>query len=141
MPTSSQSGTYTGYTNAYNGSNQYNFAAKHDGQLFFTATNGGTATAPDTSPSNPEAKYYAPLQQLSTDLSSNTRLAKYNLITPDQYNDMHSALTGGFTYNGAHYTGDQSSDRRRRQLPLDHRAGDRSLAGLPEQRRDRDLVR
>ncbi len=108
VPTSSQSGTYTG-TNAYNGSNQFNFAAKHDGQLFFTATNGGTATAPDTSPSNPEAKYYAPLQQLSTDLSSNTGLAKYNLITPDQYNDMHSALTGGFTYNGTHYTGDQSA--------------------------------
>ena len=62
-------------TNAYNGSNQFNFAAKHDGQLFFTATNGGTATTPDTSPSNPEAKYYAPLQQLPTDLSSNTGLA------------------------------------------------------------------
>ncbi len=34
---------------------------------------------------------------------------RYNLITPDQYNDMHSALTGGFTYNGVHYTGDQSA--------------------------------
>ncbi len=108
VPTSSFSGTSSAYTNAYNGSNQYNFAVKHDGQLFFTATNGGTSTAPDFSPSNPEAQYYAPLQQLQTDLNNNT-VARYNLITPDQYNDMHSSLTGGFTYNGTHYTGDQAS--------------------------------
>ncbi len=102
VPTSSFSGTSAAYTNAYNGSNQYNFAVKHDGQLFFTATNGGTATAPDTSPSNPETPYYAPLQQLSTDLANNT-VAKYNWITPDQYNDMHSALNTNFTYNGVTY--------------------------------------
>ncbi len=102
VPTSSFSGTSSGYTNAYNGSNQYNYAVKHDGQLFFTATNGGTATAPNTSPSNPETPYYAPLQQLSTDLTDNT-VAKYNWITPDQYNDMHSALNTNFTYNGVTY--------------------------------------
>jgi len=102
VPTSSFSGTSASYTNPYNGSHQYNFAVKHDGQLFFTATNGGTATAPDTSPSNPEAKFYAPLQQLSTDLTNNT-VAKYNWITPDQYNDMHSALNTDFTYNGVTY--------------------------------------
>ncbi len=102
VPTSSFSGTSANYTNPYNGSSQYNFAAKHDGQLFFTATNGGTATAPDTSPSNPEAKYYAPLQQLSTDLANNT-VARYNLITPDQYNDMHSSLNTNFIYNGVTY--------------------------------------
>ena len=102
VPTSSFSGTSASYTNPYNGSHQYNFAAKHDGQLFFTATNGGTATAPDTSPSNPETPYYAPLQQLSTDLANNT-VAKYNWITPDQYNDMHSSLNTSFTYNGVTY--------------------------------------
>ena len=102
VPTSSFSGTSASYTNPYNGSHQYNFAAKHDGQLFFTATNGGTATAPDTSPSNPETPYYAPLQQLSTDLANNT-VAKYNWITPDQYNDMHSSLNTAFTYNGVTY--------------------------------------
>jgi phosphatidylinositol-3-phosphatase len=102
VPTSSFSGTSPDYTNPYNGSHQYNFAVKHDGQLFFTATNGGTATAPDTSTSNPEAKYYAPLQQLQTDLTNNT-VAKYNWITPDQYNDMHSALNTNFTYNGVTY--------------------------------------
>ncbi|MEH2193919.1 MAG: alkaline phosphatase family protein [Nostoc sp.] len=103
VPLSSVSGTSADYTNAYNGSNQYNFAAKHDGQLFFTDTNGGN----DPTPSNPEASHYAPLQQLSTDLANNT-VGKYNLITPDQYNDSHTALTDGFTYNGVHYTGDEA---------------------------------
>ena len=36
-------------------------------------------------------------------------MARYNLITPDQYNDMHSALSGGFTYHGVSYTGDQAA--------------------------------
>ena len=102
VPLKSFSGTSAAYTNAYNGSNQYNFAAKHDGQLFFTATNGSTTT-PNFDPSNPEAKYYAPLQQLQTDLNNNT-VAQYNLITPDQYNDMHSSLNTDFTYNGVTYT-------------------------------------
>jgi hypothetical protein len=98
------SGTSAAYTNPYNGSNQYNFAPKHDGQLFFQATNGGDGF----SPSNPEAPYYAPLQQLQTDLNNDT-VASYNLITPDQYNDMHSYLNAGFTYQGTYYTGDQAA--------------------------------
>src|SRR5262249_51171917 len=104
VPLTSFSGTSPAYTNQYNGSNQYNFAAKHVGQLFFTGTNGGN----DPSTSNPKAKYYAPLQQLQTDLANNT-VARYNQIIPNQYNDMHSALTAGFTYNGVHYTGDQAA--------------------------------
>ena len=36
-------------------------------------------------------------------------MAKYNWITPDQYNEMHSPLSGGFTYQGVHYTGDQAA--------------------------------
>jgi hypothetical protein len=104
VPLKSFSGTSSAYTNPYNGSNQYAFAAKHDGQLFFTATNGGD----NLTPSNPEAQYYAPLQQLQTDLTNNT-VAMYNLITPDLYNDMHTPLSGGFTYNGTHYTGDQAA--------------------------------
>jgi hypothetical protein len=102
VPTSSLSGTSTSYVNPYNGSNQYNFAVKHDGQLFFTDTNGGTLPAPNTSPANPETQYYAPLQQLTTDLTNNT-VARYNWITPDQYNDMHTALNTNFTYNGVTY--------------------------------------
>ena len=42
------------------------------------------------------------MQQLSTDLTNNT-VARYNWITPDQYNDMHSALNTNFTYNGVTY--------------------------------------
>lgn len=107
VPTSSLSGTSSAYTNAYNGSNQYNFAAKHVGQLFFTDTNGGTATAPNTTLANPEAAHYAPLQQFQADLTNNA-VSRYNVIVPDQYNDMHSSLSNGFTYNGIHYTGDSS---------------------------------
>lgn len=95
------------YSNAYNGSNYYGFAPKHDGQLFFTDTNGSSGS-PNFSPSNPEAQFYAPLQQLQTDLN-NATVARYNMITPDLYNDMHNAMPGGFTYNGHTYTGDQSA--------------------------------
>jgi hypothetical protein len=92
--------TYQRYTNAYNGSHQYNFACKHDGTLFFEDTNGGN----DRTTANKEAAHHLPLQQLQADLDSNT-VARYNLVTPDQYNDMHSALNGGFTYHDATYTG------------------------------------
>jgi hypothetical protein len=99
VPLKRFSGTSADYTNPYNGSHQYDFAPKHDGTLFFTATNGGN----DFSPSNPEAEFYAPLQQLQTDLNNNT-VARYNVITPDQFNDMHSSLNTDFTYNGMTFT-------------------------------------
>jgi len=102
VPTTSFSGTSTAYTNPYNGSDQYNYAVKHNPFPFFTATNGGTATAPNTSPSNPQSQNYAPLQQLKTDLNNNS-VEQFNWITPDQYNDMHSSLNTSFTYNGVTY--------------------------------------
>jgi hypothetical protein len=98
VPLASFSGTSASYTNPYNGSNQYNFAAKHDGSLFFTATNGGN----DPTSANAESGFYAPMQQLSSDLANNT-VAQYNWITPDQYNDMHSSLNTNFVYNGTTY--------------------------------------
>lgn len=101
VPLNSFSGTSASYTNAYNGSSQYDYASKHNPQLFFTDTNGGN----DPTSANSEVGHYAPLQQLATDLTNNT-VAKYNWITPDQFNDMHTTLTGGFTYNGVSYTGD-----------------------------------
>ena len=101
VPLTSFSGTSTNYTNPYNGSHQYNFAVKHDGSLFYADTNGGNVG--DTT--NTEASHYLPLQQLQTDLTNNT-VGQYNLITPDQYNDMHTALSGGFSYQGVHYTGE-----------------------------------
>jgi phosphatidylinositol-3-phosphatase len=98
VPLTSFSGQSGSYTNAYNGSHQYNYAAKHNPQVFFTDTNGGN----NPTASNPQAKNYAPMQQLATDLASNT-VSRYNWITPNQYNDMHSALNTNFTYNGVTY--------------------------------------
>jgi phosphatidylinositol-3-phosphatase len=96
VPLASFSGSSTTYTNPYNGSNQFNYAAKHNPQVFFTDSNA---------PGN--AANYAPLTQLQNDLKNNT-VARYNWIAPDQYNDAHSTLNGGFTYKGVHYTGDQA---------------------------------
>jgi hypothetical protein len=45
---------------------------------------------------------------LSNDSATNPTVGAYNWITPNQYNDMHTALNGGFTYNGTHFTGDQA---------------------------------
>src|SRR3989441_12023296 len=59
--------------------------------VFFYDTNGGN----DATQNNRLASHYAPLQQLSIDLLNDT-VADYNWITPNQYNDMHTALTGGF---------------------------------------------
>src|SRR5262249_10148120 len=33
----------------------------------------------------------------------------YNWITPNQFNDAHSVLAGGFTYNGTPFTGNQAA--------------------------------
>jgi hypothetical protein len=88
-------GTHNGNTvvaNPYNGSLQYNYAVKHNPMAFFS----------DTATQNVEQ-----MSQLQSDLNSNT-VGRYNWITPDQYNDMHTALNGGFTYNGQHFTGDQA---------------------------------
>jgi hypothetical protein len=90
-PIHSNSGTYTTVPNVYNGSLQYDYAAKHNPMIFFSDTNGGN----DSTPSNPAATFYAPLQQLQIDLTANTA-ARYNWITPNQFNDMHSSLSGGY---------------------------------------------
>ncbi len=88
--------------NAYNASNQYGYAAKHNPMVFFTDTNG------DGNPalSNPMAKNYAPLQQLAFDLADG-HVADYNWITPDVFNEMHSRLRAGF----AGFSGDAANIR------------------------------
>ena len=91
-PTNSASGT-NGPVNPYNGTTQYNYAVKHNPLAFFN----------DSALAN-----VYPLAQLFTDLANND-VGRYNWITPDQYNDAHSSLNNGFTYNGVHYTGDQSA--------------------------------
>jgi phosphatidylinositol-3-phosphatase len=89
-PITNRAGTYTTVPNTFNGSRQFDYAAKHNPQIFFSDTNGGN----DATPASPAAGKYAPLQQLFTDLNNKT-VANYNWITPNQFNDMHTALTGG----------------------------------------------
>jgi len=103
VPLSSFSGVFGSGLNQYNGSNQFNYAAKHNPQVLFTDTNGGD----DPSTANALSTHYAPLQQLATDLANNA-VANYNWITPDQYNDMHTSLNGG--YKGL--TGDSANIRQ-----------------------------
>lgn len=91
VPLSSFSGNFANGVNQFNGSTQYNYAAKHNPQVFFSDTNGGD----NPTASNPLSANYAPLQQMFIDLENNT-VAEYNWITPNQYNDMHTALSGGF---------------------------------------------
>lgn len=91
-PTNSVSGT-NGPVNPFNGSTQYNYAVKHNPMAFFA----------DTAVQN-----VYPLSQLLQDLADNI-IGRYNWITPDQYNDAHSTLNGGFTYQGVHYTGDAAN--------------------------------
>lgn len=94
VPLKSLSGVFDpgNFLNAYNDSTQYNYAPKHNPMVFFTDTNGNG----DTTTANGERYHYAPLQQLPFDLKYN-QVAGYNWITPDQYNDQHSGLTGGFS--------------------------------------------
>jgi hypothetical protein len=104
VPLVSISGVFaSGSFNAFNSSSQFNYAAKHNPMVFFTDTNGGD----DTTTANPLRNQYAPLQQLFLDLASNT-VADYNWITPNQFNDMHTGLAGG--YKGL--TGDAAKIRQ-----------------------------
>ena len=90
-PIKSLSGNFVHGVNQFNGSTQFNYAVKHNPQAYFTDSNGGN----DLTAANPERLQYAPLQQLFVDLSNNA-VAQYNWITPNQFNDQHTALTGGF---------------------------------------------
>jgi hypothetical protein len=95
----SKSGTSTTVLNPYYNTYQYNYAVKHNPMAFFTDTAG---------------KNVSTFDQLRADMASDTRsggnpnpssnFAQYNWITPNQYNDMHSALSANFTYNGVTYT-------------------------------------
>lgn len=102
VPLVSSSGLFNpgSMLNEYSDTLQYNYAPKHNPMVFFPDTNGNG----DTTTANPERFHYAPLQQLAFDLENN-RVADYNWITPDQYNEMHSGLSGGF----AGMTGDAAN--------------------------------
>jgi len=91
VPLTSFSGNFASGVNQFNGSTQFNYAAKHNPQVFFSDSSGGD----DPTPANPLSQNYAPLQQLFVDLANHT-VADYNWISPNQFNDMHTALKGGF---------------------------------------------
>jgi len=91
-----------GPLNPYNSTLQYNYAAKHNPMVLFDDTNGGN----NSLPTNRLSRHYAPLQQLAFDLATNS-VADYTWITPNQFNEMHSGLNGGF----AGQTGDASNIR------------------------------
>jgi hypothetical protein len=90
-PAASASGT--GSVNIYNGTTEYSYAVKHNPMEFFTDT---------------QNQNVYPMARLFTDLAAGT-VGRYNWITPDQYNEMHSSLPGGYTYNGTAWTGDQAA--------------------------------
>ncbi len=92
-PTNSASGTSATVINPYYGTGQYNYAVKHNPMAFFTDTYNQNVYE---------------LTNLFNDLTNNT-VGRYNWITPNQYNDAHSTLSGGFTYHGTNFTGDQAS--------------------------------
>ena len=79
--------------NPYNGTTQYNYGVKHNPMAFFNDTQNQNCY---------------PLTNFWTDLTNNN-IGRYNWITPDQYNEWHSALSGGYTYNGVAWTGDQAA--------------------------------
>ena len=91
VPLASFSGNFVSGVNQFNGSTQFNYAAKHNPQVFFLDSSGGN----DPTPANPLSHNYAPLQQLFVDLTNHT-VADYNWISPNQFNDMHTALKGSF---------------------------------------------
>ncbi len=90
-PLFSVNGTFASGINAYNYSNQYNYAAKHNPMIYFADTAGGCVRTT----ANTQRLNYAPLQQFALDLQNDT-LAEYNWITPNQFNDQHTTLTNGY---------------------------------------------
>jgi hypothetical protein len=79
--------------NPYNGSTDYLYAVKHNPTAFFSDT---------------ETQNVYPLTVFLNQLTNN-QVGRYNWITPDEYNEMHTALPSGFTYHGTTYTGDQAA--------------------------------
>jgi len=89
----SSAGMLPSGTNIYNGSTEFDYTAKHNPMEFFTDT---------------QNQNVYPLAQLWTDLANNT-VGRYNWITLDEFNEMHSYLPGGFVYQGVQYTGNQAA--------------------------------
>jgi phosphatidylinositol-3-phosphatase len=88
VPLSSTSGTRSDGT-------QWNYAPKHNPDVFFNNNIGATAANGFTpNPHDPFGiAHNQPLQQFYQDLLTGS-VGKFNYITPNQYNDMHSLRNG-----------------------------------------------
>lgn len=101
-PTVSKSGTSTTVLNPYNNTHLYNYAVKHNPMAFFSDTQTQNIRTFDQLRSNISA------DAASLGAGAVNNFGRYNWITPDQYNDMHSDV-GNYTYHGTTYSGDQSA--------------------------------
>jgi hypothetical protein len=88
VPLSSTSGTRSDGT-------QWNYAPKHNPDVFFDYNIGATAANGFTpNPNDPFGiAHNQPLEQFYQDLLTGN-VGKFNYITPDQFNDMHSLRNG-----------------------------------------------
>jgi hypothetical protein len=91
-PLVSASGTSGTTINPYYGTGNYAYAVKHNPTAFFS----------DTATQN----VYA-LSNFFADLTNNA-VGRYNWITPNLYDDMHTGLPGNFIYHGTTYSGTQA---------------------------------
>ncbi|HEY3761514.1 MAG TPA: alkaline phosphatase family protein [Verrucomicrobiae bacterium] len=93
---SSAAKTASGHDNKidpYNGTTEHLYVVKHNPMEFFSDT---------------QNKYVYPLTQFWTDLTNNG-IGRYNWITPNVFNEMHSALPHGYQYHGVQYIGNQAA--------------------------------
>jgi len=100
----SKSGTSSTVTNPYYNTNQYNYAVKHNPMAFFSDTATQNAMTFDKL----RADVAADTVTVSNPTATNN-FGRYNWITPNQFNDMHSSISGTFHYNGMDFTGNQSA--------------------------------
>ena len=82
----------TNVINPYYHSGDYVYMVKHNPMAFFTDT---------------QTQNVFPLTNFLTDLGNNA-VGRYNWITPNEYDEAHTPLPGGFTYDGVNYA---SSDQ------------------------------
>ncbi len=82
-----------GATNSYNGTTHYSYTVKHNPMEFFTDT---------------QNRNVYPLTNFFPDLAANA-VGRYNWITPNSFNEMHSHLPKGFMYHGTLFSGNQAA--------------------------------
>jgi phosphatidylinositol-3-phosphatase len=100
----SKSGTSTTVQNPYYNTFQYNYAVKHNPSAFFS----DTATQNTYTFDKLRSDIAADTVSVSNPTATNN-FGQYNWITPNQFDDMHSAISGTFNYAGQSWTGDQSA--------------------------------